>query len=50
MIGDNYDADVEGAKNAGWRTILFNIKCFDRAKVPAADAVVDRLDEIMRIL
>ena len=50
MIGDNYDADVEGAKNAGWRTILFNIKRFDKEKVPAADAVVDTLEEIINIL
>ena len=50
MIGDNYDADVEGAKNAGWHTILFNIKNFDRTKVPAADAVVDKLEEIIEIL
>ena len=50
MIGDNYDADVEGAKNAGWRTILFNIKQYDRNAVLAADAVVDRLEEIMDVL
>ena len=50
MIGDNYDADVQGAKNAGWRTILFNIKGFDRNNVPDADIVVDSLDEIKEIL
>ena len=50
MIGDNYDADVKGAKNAGWRTILFNIKGFDRNNVPDADIVVDSLDEIKEIL
>lgn len=50
MIGDNYDADVQGAKNAGWRTILFNIKHFDRNSVPDADLVVETLDEIKSIL
>ena len=24
MIGDNYDADICGAKNVGWRTIFYN--------------------------
>ena len=50
MIGDNYDADVQGAKNAGWHTILFNIKKFDRNNVPDADVVVDSLEEIKSIL
>lgn len=26
MIGDNYDTDIVGAHNAGWRTIFFNLK------------------------
>lgn len=26
MIGDNYDADICGANNAGWKTIYFNPK------------------------
>lgn len=50
MIGDNYDADIHGAKNAGWHTILFNIKGFDTNAVPEADVVVNSLDEIKRIL
>ena len=50
MIGDNYDADVQGAKNAGWRTVLFNIKGFDRNSVPDADIVVEKLEEIKNIL
>lgn len=50
MIGDNYDADIHGAKNAGWHTILFNIKGFDRNAVPEADFVVDSLNEIQQIL
>ena len=50
MIGDNYDADVQGAKNAGWRTVLFNIKGFDRNSVPDADIVVEKLEDIKSIL
>lgn len=50
MIGDNYDADVQGAKNAGWHTILFNIKGFDKDSVPDADVVVETLEEIKNIL
>lgn len=50
MIGDNYDADIHGAKNAGWNTILFNIKQFDKNEVPEADVVVDSLKEIKDIL
>lgn len=50
MIGDNYDADVQGAKNAGWHTILFNIKGFDKDAVPDADVVVETLEEIKTIL
>lgn len=50
MIGDNYDADVQGAKNAGWKTILFNIKNFNREEVPDADVIVDTLEEIKGIL
>lgn len=50
MIGDNYDADVQGAKNAGWHTVLFNIKGFDRNIVSDADVVVDSLEEIKSIL
>lgn len=49
MIGDNPDADIKGAHDAGWRTIYFNI----RGIAPiagTADAVVTRLDEIMDIL
>ena len=50
MIGDNYDADVQGAKNAGWHTILFNLKNFDSNNVPDADVVVETLEEIKSIL
>lgn len=50
MIGDNYDADIRGAKNAGWHTLLFNIKGFDKNCVPYADVVVDSLESIKKIL
>ena len=49
MIGDNPDADIKGAHDAGWRTIYFNI----RGLYPiegTADAVVTSLDEIQQIL
>ena len=49
MIGDNYDADVCGAHNAGWRTIYFNRKSTDFA-TPAADATVDRLIDSVGLL
>lgn len=45
MIGDNYDADILGAKNAGWRTIFFDRRG-DIADTPAADLVVTSLSEI----
>ena len=49
MIGDNYDADILGAHNAGWKTIFLNRKdeCRD---MPAADATVGTLLEIKNIL
>lgn len=49
MIGDNPDADIKGAHDAGWHTIYFNVK----GKAPiegSADAVVGSLSEIKRIL
>ncbi|MGN0213738.1 MAG: YjjG family noncanonical pyrimidine nucleotidase [Muribaculaceae bacterium] len=48
MIGDNADADILGALNAGWHAIYFNIKgtepCAD------ADATVNNLCDIIDIL
>ena len=49
MIGDNPDADIKGAHDAGWRTIYFNIRCLDPIE-GTADAVVTSLDEIQQIL
>lgn len=49
MIGDNPDADIKGAHDAGWRTIYFNIRGLEPIEV-TADAVVTSLDEIQQIL
>ena len=49
MIGDNPDADIKGAHDAGWRTIYFNIRGLDPIE-GTADAVVTSLDEIQQIL
>lgn len=49
MIGDNPDADIKGAHDAGWRTIYFNIRGLDPIE-DTADVVVTSLDEIQQIL
>ncbi|MDD2960913.1 MAG: YjjG family noncanonical pyrimidine nucleotidase [Muribaculaceae bacterium] len=49
MIGDNYDADICGANNAGWKTIFFNRKKLELDE-NIADATVDRLEDIMSII
>lgn len=49
MIGDNPDADIKGAHDAGWRTIYFNIRSLEPIE-GTADAVVTSLDEIQQIL
>lgn len=49
MIGDNPDADIKGAHDAGWRTIYFNIRGLDPIE-GTAGAVVTSLDEIQQIL
>lgn len=49
MIGDNPDADIKGAHDAGWRTIYFNIRGLDPIE-GTSDAVVTSLDEIQQIL
>ena len=49
IVGDNYDADILGAMNAGWSAIYFN-----RDNLPVAGPqphyVVTSLDEVQRIL
>lgn len=49
MIGDNPDADIKGAHDAGWRTIYFNVRGLEPIE-GTADAVVGSLDEIQQIL
>jgi len=44
MIGDNYEKDIVGAKNAGMKTILFNLKGIN-GTFPLADAVVRTMNE-----
>ncbi|MEG0253710.1 MAG: HAD-IA family hydrolase, partial [Muribaculaceae bacterium] len=48
MIGDNYDADICGAHNAGWKTIFFNRKnaIIDDT---VADITVDKLADIISL-
>lgn len=48
MIGDNADADICGAHNAGWNTIYFNIHHTERCSV--ADVEVQSLDEVKSYL
>ena len=48
MIGDNADADIAGAHNAGWHTIYFNLRGTENC--PVADAEVNNLTDVMRIL
>lgn len=49
MIGDNYETDICGAKNAGWHAIFFNPagNCGDYS---SADAVVATLSDVAAVL
>lgn len=49
MIGDNYDADIVGAYNAGWKTIFFNRRG-ESIGNNVADLVVQSLEEIIPYL
>lgn len=44
MIGDNYDADIVGAHNAGWRTIFFNLKGVKLGRTVADVEVANLVD------
>ncbi len=46
MIGDNYDADILGAINAGWRTVFFNKKG-EQIEDDRADLTVEKLVDII---
>lgn len=48
MIGDNADADIRGAHDAGWKTIYFNIH--GTAPSDVADAEINSLDEVKNLL
>lgn len=48
FIGDNLEADVVGAKNAGMKAIWKH--SYGKKKAGAADAIVDRLDKIPLII
>ena len=48
IIGDNPDADIYGAKSAGWRTIYFNRK--GKPSVSEADAEVASLGDVKAYL
>ncbi|MCK8521648.1 YjjG family noncanonical pyrimidine nucleotidase [Aquimarina sp. D1M17] len=47
MIGDNYEADILGAQNLGFKTICFN---YHREKLPVEDIQVSQLREIKMYL
>lgn len=48
-IGDNYLSDIEGAHNAGWKTVWFNPKKTERS-INVADATISRFDELLTLL
>ncbi len=50
VIGDSVTADIEGAKNFGFRTCWFNYKKIPDAKCEKADYIVNELSEIRNIL
>lgn len=49
MIGDNYDADILGANNAGWHTIYFDRNGLD-PQPNVADLTVSNLRDILKYL
>ena len=51
IIGDNPDADIKGAVDAGWKAIYFNREGVNVAsELPKGIAVVGRLCDIEHIL
>ena len=50
MIGDNFDADIRGAQNAGISTIYFNPKGKSIPEGQAPDSEVKSLSEVKNIL
>lgn len=49
MIGDNPETDIQGAHQAGWRTIYLNLRAID-AIPGTADATVTQLAQIEELL
>ena len=49
MIGDNPETDIQGAHQAGWRTIYFNLRGIDPIE-GTADATVTALEQIEDLL
>ncbi len=49
MIGNSYEKDIAGAKDAGMKTIYFNEKCSDD-HAGKADYIVNRMEEIVDVL
>jgi HAD superfamily hydrolase (TIGR01662 family) len=49
MIGDNYRKDIEGAKNAGIRTVFYN-RTHSPGIFPSADAIVYHMSELPDII
>lgn len=47
MIGDNLEADIEGARRVGMKTLFFNYR---KEAVPPQDVAVNRLMEILNYL
>jgi putative hydrolase of the HAD superfamily len=46
LIGNDYKKDIEGAKAAGMKTILFNENCI-KAKFPDANIVINSMTELI---
>ena len=49
MIGDNPETDIQGAHQAGWRTIYFNLRGIDPIE-GTAEATVTSLEQIENLL
>ena len=49
MIGDNYEKDIVGAKQAGIDTVFFNRKNL-RGSFPLADAVICSMEELPAVI
>ena len=49
MIGENYQNDCVGAKNAGMKTVFFNAE-HATGNFPMADAVIGSMDELEPII